>query len=193
MQVDEALVDAHLERVPGLGACVRRSRSQLSTCIHTYTEWVKTQRRIHMGDNGICDAASNQHKKTHDSTQVRGLQCRNHGARDAIAGRPETCTPPSHSSILAWRKTTPSSTHAHAHSDEKWHQCPTRVPSPHGVLRQVMVKNLVGMRTGPLGTRPLPLAPVIKSAHTAPPKWSVTRRNTNTTQSSRAGKPTLRH
>jgi hypothetical protein len=42
------------------------------------------------------------------------------------------------------------------------------VPSPHGDLRVVMSRRLVGMRTGPFTFSCLSLAPRIRSAHTAP-------------------------
>merc|ERR1712139_647013 len=40
------------------------------------------------------------------------------------------------------------------------------VPSPQGDLRVVMLRILVGMRTGPLHMRRLSLAPLMRSAHT---------------------------
>lgn len=40
-------------------------------------------------------------------------------------------------------------------------------PSPHGDLRVVMRRTLVGMRTGPLTLSCLSLAPLMRSAQTA--------------------------
>ena len=41
------------------------------------------------------------------------------------------------------------------------------VPSPQGVLRHVILRTLVGRRTGPLTLRRLSLAPLIRSLQTA--------------------------
>lgn len=49
------------------------------------------------------------------------------------------------------------------------------VPSPQGDLRVVMVRHLVGMRTGPFTLRFFSLEPLIRSAHTAAEQggWSA--------------------
>ena len=56
-----------------------------------------------------------------------------------------------------------------------WKRSHVFEPSPHGVLRVVIRRILVGMRTGPFTFSSLSLAPRIRSAHTAmtttPPQW----------------------
>merc|ERR1712212_140516 len=47
-----------------------------------------------------------------------------------------------------------------------WNLSQVLDPSPHGVLRVVMRRVLVGMRTGPLTLRLLSLAPLMRSAQT---------------------------
>merc|ERR1719361_692192 len=47
-----------------------------------------------------------------------------------------------------------------------WNRSQVLEPSPHGVLRVVMRRILVGIRTGPFTFSCLSLAPLIRSAHT---------------------------
>ena len=47
-----------------------------------------------------------------------------------------------------------------------WYLSQVFEPSPQGVLRVVMRRTLVGMRTGPFTFRLFSLAPLIRSAHT---------------------------
>ena len=47
-----------------------------------------------------------------------------------------------------------------------WKRSQVLDPSPHGVLRVVIRRVLVGIRTGPFTCRLLSLAPLIKSSHT---------------------------
>jgi len=47
------------------------------------------------------------------------------------------------------------------------------LPSPQGVLRQVMFNFFVGIRIGPFTLNPLSLAPRIRSLHTRNVEWKL--------------------